>query len=1082
MDSSAPLSPFSVPALIAYHHKSSFCRRKKDGTEENLSLERRKLLPEIKKYPAFLVIYTPALIEKLKLHEEDTLLFFDILELFLFAFPAQNLPPTAYGLALFFKLIEKDYATPLEAHILRKITYKILDHLEECALTPQGDILRARLTCLEEAGWVWADTIKEVLYCAENIKIPSFDKALKSLHFWDKLPQNPEYSLRESENIPLTEEEIFNALRNNLSHYQEKRPAQEKLTLLIGKMLKPKTLAHSPDILLAEAGTGTGKTRAYLTPALLWAQKNDQALWISTYTKNLQRQIKEEASKNILSQKCPPKIALLKGRANYLCLRNFEELLKKTTPQDALRIPLTLLAHWGSKTQEGALIGGDLPSWVSGLFGYPLIAALSDEKNDCPNMPFDEKTGKGCPHYEKCFLERVRRKAHHADLVITNHSYIFSKNSWKMLCLEPDLPSYLLHETTSIPHYIFDEAHHIAHTADNAFSLSLSKNEGEEMARWLETDLKDNFILKTYFPSHEDILQKFLSKAFITLPTAPNERRDKQKSEAKKKRTLSSYENFLEKLAYACPHTHPQTELSENFIDQKEEYTLFELLETQNDNSVKDAAENLHKNLQEMRHLLRKFLTYCTLSIEHPQEKEDEITQSFEEISNILEKNLLSPPSTSSGEMRRLSARLQMIWSCHVIRLESWQEQDEMLKKLMITFEEMMQKPQENITSLCKNLKEMKENITSLFAAKKQEDAQETDITPPSEPLDEKNLLAFSRLISSLWRRIMLRLQAWQEMLEEIIFYHPPAQKDEDSSQKENFIYLIQKLSSPKDNRDSHADSLTLYRYYTDPLLPFSRIFQKMTDSLTMTSATLRDRDTPEEWDTAECQLGTPYFLMPAQKISFPSPFNYAEQARVYIINDIPRGDIKALSHGFSQLFQASHGDGLGLFTAISRLKKIYHLIAPELEAHHIPLYGQHIDKMDNNSLIDILKTEKRSCLLGTDALRDGIDVPGEGLRMVILEKTPWARHDILHQERKRLLSYGHVSSYKDHYARRNLKQAFGRLIRSKDDYGVFVLLDASIPTDFYTAFPQGVSPKMLPLAQAVKEIKNFLQYHQEKC
>ena len=150
--------------------------------------------------------------------------------------------------------------------------------------------------------------------------------------------------------------------------------------------------------------------------------------------------------------------------------------------------------------------------------------------------------------------------------------------------------------------------------------------------------------------------------------------------------------------------------------------------------------------------------------------------------------------------------------------------------------------------------------------------------------------------------------------------------------------------------------------------------------------------------------------------------------------------------------------------------------IAPALEAAGIPLLAQHVDAMDNATLVDIFRTEEASCLLGTDAMRDGVDVPGRALRLVVFEKVPWPRPDILHRERRTHLSGGDPKSYDDRAARLRLRQAFGRLIRRADDRGVFVLLDRRAPTRLLTAFPAGVTVRRVGLAEAVAETAAFLE------
>ena len=180
-------------------------------------------------------------------------------------------------------------------------------------------------------------------------------------------------------------------------------------------------------------------------------------------------------------------------------------------------------------------------------------------------------------------------------------------------------------------------------------------------------------------------------------------------------------------------------------------------------------------------------------------------------------------------------------------------------------------------------------------------------------------------------------------------------------------------------------------------------------------------------------------------------------------------GDIAQLAAAYRALFIAAGGGALGLFTAIRRLQAVHARIAPELEEAGIPLYAQHVDAMGNATLVDIFRTEEESCLLGTDAMRDGVDVPGRALRLVVFEKVPWPRPDILHRERRIHLSDGDPKGYDDRIARLRLRQAFGRLIRRATDRGVFVLLDRQTPSRLLSAFPAGVAIRRVGLAEAVR-------------
>ena len=164
----------------------------------------------------------------------------------------------------------------------------------------------------------------------------------------------------------------------------------------------------------------------------------------------------------------------------------------------------------------------------------------------------------------------------------------------------------------------------------------------------------------------------------------------------------------------------------------------------------------------------------------------------------------------------------------------------------------------------------------------------------------------------------------------------------------------------------------------------------------------IRATSDPEiAWAAAEARVGAPHLPSPAIRAAVASPFDYAAQTRAFVVTDLAPGNLDQLAAAYRALFLASGGGGLGLFTAISRLRAVHARIAPELEQAGIPLYAQHVDAMGNATLVDIFRAEEESCLLGTDAMRDGVDVPGSALRLVVFERTPWPRPDILHRERR---------------------------------------------------------------------------------
>jgi ATP-dependent DNA helicase DinG len=256
-------------------------------------------------------------------------------------------------------------------------------------------------------------------------------------------------------------------------------------------------------------------------------------------------------------------------------------------------------------------------------------------------------------------------------------------------------------------------------------------------------------------------------------------------------------------------------------------------------------------------------------------------------------------------------------------------------------------------------------------------------------------------------------------------------------------------------------------RHWLDPTKPFAATVLKQAHGALVTSATLKGA---EGWDVAEARSGALHIEGPAQHFEALSPFDYAAQSEVLIITDIKRGDGAELANGYARLIAASNGGTLGLFTAIRRLRGVHARIADALARSGLPLYAQHVDPIDTGTLVDIFRDDPRSSLLGTDALRDGVDVPGNSLRLVIMEGVPWPKPTVLHAARK-AASGG--SAYDDRIVRARLAQAFGRLIRRQQDCGQFVLMSPACPTRLLTAFPVGTPIHRVTLDQAVERVKN---------
>ncbi|HXV23365.1 MAG TPA: ATP-dependent DNA helicase [Alphaproteobacteria bacterium] len=329
--------------------------------------------------------------------------------------------------------------------------------------------------------------------------------------------------------------------------------------------------------------------------------------------------------------------------------------------------------------------------------------------------------------------------------------------------------------------------------------------------------------------------------------------------------------------------------------------------------------------------------------------------------------------------------------------------------------------------------------------------------------LDAQTRLRIEAMIRGLHRRAAIELGAWRAMLRSLAEGTPPE--------------FVDWMGIERSGR--RIFDLGLHRHWVDPTVPLARMVLEPAHGVLVTSATLTDAaaDAAEGWGDAERRTGARHLSAPALRARIPSPFDYAAQTRTFLVTDVRREDVGAVAAAFHALFLAAHGGALGLFTAIERLKAVHGRIARPLEEAGLPLYAQHVDGLDTATLVDIFRAEEDACLLGTDAVRDGVDVPGRSLRLIVFDRVPWPRPDILYKARRAayVAEGGRASDHDDGVARLRLRQAFGRLIRRADDRGVFVLLDRMTPSRLLSAFPEGAAPRRLGLAQAVAETRVFL-------
>ncbi|HYL32613.1 MAG TPA: ATP-dependent DNA helicase, partial [Stellaceae bacterium] len=385
---------------------------------------------------------------------------FDLLELFAFVRPARFCVPTPRGIAAALDLDVPDGGDLAgTAEALRASARALLGELQ--MQSGDGDA-RAIAEAMAKGGWPWAEAVLAALPPAAEAPPPA------GLAVWNRLGEWAEHAPEPPPgNIPVGEDEARLRLAELVGERAEPRPQQADYAGACAYAFAPRDDAEAPRVLLAEAGTGVGKTLGYIAPASLWAEKNSGAVWISTFTRNLQHQIASELDRLYPDPTVKVRrVVVRKGRENYLCLLNFEDSLGGLAmrPQDAAAAGL--VARWAAATRDGDMAGGDLPGWLPELVGRAGTVGLTDRRGECVHS--------ACSHYHRCFIEKSVRRARRARIVVANHALVMIQAALGGLD-DDNLPR----------RYVFDEGHHVFDAADGAFSLALTGREAAELRRWI---------------------------------------------------------------------------------------------------------------------------------------------------------------------------------------------------------------------------------------------------------------------------------------------------------------------------------------------------------------------------------------------------------------------------------------------------------------------------------------------------------------------------------------------------------------------------------------------------------------------
>ncbi len=902
---------------------------------------------------------------------------FDVLELYAFIKPAQFCAPSVAGLAL--SCGEPEPQTPqTQALALTLVISDLCETLKSASLAFRL-VAQSGVNLMKAQGWVWAPLVQAVL---DQTQMPADYVSPPALDVWSLLEewedQPPEGQAR---SISLSDAEVTQALDADLARagLDERRPEQLEFALRARDIFAPKWMKDQPNMLLAEAGTGVGKTLGYLAPAYAWAHKAQGQVWVSTYTKALQKQIYNDTRALFdTPAERAEQVVVRKGRENYLCLLNFQERLASahSAPEQIMAV---LMARWVLYSRDGDIMSGDFPTWLPSLlppttpahvFQTLTPSSLVDRRGEC--------TYAACPHYRVCFIEKSVRKAKSATLVVANHALVMAQAAYDLRDvaraeLEAELngePVAEEHPTPALSRLIFDEGHHVFEAADSAFATRLSGLEAFELRRWirgnegrsrrgrgLEARLGD--LLATIEPAKDAM--KDLMRAAAVLPA----------------------DGFSQRIS----------------------------VRTQDGGGL-DPVGPIEALLVEV---------YKQIEVRNGEAK---VRTRFADSPDQGGECEAHPCLDGVAEAAKVAARA---------------------------------------------LAGIEAPLLALVRA------MEDRLNDATADLEAPDRIRLEGALRGLERRARMVIPAWRSLLQKL---GQGTEEGVEPAQTPNPAETIDWFSTEVIR--GRVVDICLNRHYVDPSLPLAEFVLKPAHGVLIASATLSDgpkdahpsENAPDIFALARQRTGANHLVLGAKSVRIASPFDYANQARLFVVSDVGREDSRSVAAAMQALFIAARGGGLGLFTAIRRLRAVYDQINKPLDEAGLSLYAQHVDPLDVSDLVSVFRSEHHSCLLGTDAVRDGIDVPGQALRLIAFDRVPWPRPDCLHRARRQ--HFG-ARIYDDALTRAKLAQAFGRLIRKKDDRGVFVMLDSAAPTRLFSGLPEGVIVQRCTLKEAIESIERFL-------
>ena len=871
------------------------------------------------------------------------------------------------------------------------------------------------------------------------------------------------------------------SIARRLGDKYEHRPQQMEMAAAVERAF---TEGHH---LLVEAGTGVGKSFAYLLPAIDYAVKNKKRVVISTHTISLQEQLIEKDIP-LLQAVYPDEFTavLVKGRNNYLCQRRLEQARGRQNylfEYERQKQSLWTIEEWAQHTTDGSL--ADLPN-LPELDVWDKVCA---EHGNC--------LGKRCTFYEKCFWQSAKRRMNSGNVLVVNHALFFSDLALRMAGVNY-LPKYDL--------VILDEAHTAEDVAGQHFGLKISEAGLRYALRNLYDSKRGKGVLSTHGARANDAIRDILEledriDGFFDRCIDWQERHGRGNGRIHQPNIVQN--DLTPKLRDLSLHVKAllidnenEEEVSELTSRAERVTVLGETLEAIIGQTMPDAVYWM-----DIAGRTPKRITLNAAPINVGDGLKREL---FEKLRSVVltSATLCTGGGPSRGTSDRSMGYQPMFLESIVKKREGaclphW-TRDRSVYSVCFRLADSL--PQEVLARLDeeREILAAKEAKTGI-ARSVEEEARLAELRSAriSELLDsgygacwlkQEKLACLVQEQLKHFSPERYRLLAWCVMPNHVHAVIQPRPGFELAS----IIHSWKSYTANQINkRLKHAGAFWQAEYYDhiirdeEELVGIIEYVWKNADDAGLDDWKWKGKDddaiqavmgkTANEEDVKEgknhglvahATPDNPSFsyiksrlgIVREKTLQLGSPFNYAEQATLYLETDLPDPNdtlrfLPAAGEKIIKYLQQTKGGAFVLFTSYRMLIDAANALKPILDELGYPILVQG-QGAPRKILLDRFRSTPNAVLFGTSSFWQGIDVQGDQLRNVIIVKLPFAVPDEPVTEARldaiKRSGGNPFMEYSVPEAIIKLKQGFGRLIRSRTDTGIVVILDSRVVTKRY--------------------------------